>query len=171
MRQRMIGILVVAMILLLGIRGDVRSDTLTITEQQSTVRAGLDSKQAILTTASQGMTFALLETRQGRYKILPDGEREGWIVKTAGRVEQSTRPLQVAPATGQDVPRPSLYHQSWAVVVGVNRFRHPDIHALNYAVNDARAVAQALSSLGFPASNITLLLDAQATKQEVERLL
>src|SRR5438132_759468 len=123
MRQRMIGILVVAVILLLGTRGIVWSDTLTITARQITVRAGLDSKQAILTTVSQGMTFALLETRQGRYKILLDSGREGWIVRAAGPVEQGARPLQVAPAPGQDMPRPSLYHQSWAVVVGVNRFR------------------------------------------------
>ena len=64
-----------------------------------------------------------------------------------------------------------IYRQSWAVVVGVNRFRDPGIPTLQYAVNDARAIAQALEPLGFPRQHINLLLDAQATKSEVERLL
>jgi uncharacterized caspase-like protein len=43
--------------------------------------------------------------------------------------------------------------------------------SLHYATNDAQTVARALGSLGFPTSNITVLLDAQATKGEIERVL
>jgi formylglycine-generating enzyme len=57
------------------------------------------------------------------------------------------------------------------VIVGVNRFRDARIAPLNYATNDAQTVAKALGSLGFPASNITVLLDIQATKGEIERVL
>jgi hypothetical protein len=68
-------------------------------------------------------------------------------------------------------PGLALYAQSWAVVVGVDRFRDRGISRLQYAVNDARAVALALKGLGFPAENITLLLDERATRAEVERVL
>jgi formylglycine-generating enzyme required for sulfatase activity len=67
--------------------------------------------------------------------------------------------------------RPTLYRQSWAVVVGVDRFRDPKVSRLNYAVNDARTVARALIRLGFPEKNIILLLNEQATRREVERVL
>ena len=68
-------------------------------------------------------------------------------------------------------PGLALYAQSWAVVVGVDRFRDRGISRLQYAANDARAVALALKGLGFPAENITLLLDERATRAEVERVL
>jgi len=51
-------------------------------------------------------------------------------------------------------------------VVGINSYRHAD--ALNAAVADARAVADALPRLGF--QEVRLLLDGQATKAEFERI-
>lgn len=65
----------------------------------------------------------------------------------------------------------SLYGQSWAVVVGVDRFKQRTVSRLNYAANDARAVAKALVPLGFPEKNITMLLNEQATRGEIERVL
>jgi hypothetical protein len=70
-----------------------------------------------------------------------------------------------APADG------ALYGQSWAVVVGVDRFKHRTVSRLNYAANDARSVAKALVPLGFPEKNITMLLDEQATRGAIERVL
>ena len=60
---------------------------------------------------------------------------------------------------------------SWAVVIGVNTYQHPEIPALSYAVNDARSVAAALERLGFTAERVFLLLDAQATRQGIENVL
>lgn len=68
-------------------------------------------------------------------------------------------------------PAPSLYGQSWAVVVGVDRFKQRTVSRLNYAANDARSVAKALVPLGFPEKNITMLLNEQATRSEIERVL
>jgi len=65
----------------------------------------------------------------------------------------------------------SLYGQSWAVVVGVDRFKQRTVSRLNYAANDARSVAKALVPLGFPEKNITVLLNEQATRGEIERVL
>lgn len=80
-----------------------------------------------------------------------------------------------ARAQGREPPAPSttpgLYRDSWAVVVGINRFKGGRIARLNYAVNDARSVARALVPLGFPEKNITVLLDEQATRADVERVL
>src|SRR5437870_10872584 len=122
----------------------------------------------MLATIAQGATFALLETRKGWYKVLLDDGREGWVAQATAQV-QSGRGLGGVPPAGATPgalsgAAPSLYHQSWAIVVGVNRFRDPRITSLNYAVNDARAMAQTLETLGFPRQNVTLLLDTQATK-------
>jgi branched-chain amino acid transport system substrate-binding protein len=75
------------------------------------------------------------------------------------------RGIAVTPRAG------SLYAQSWAVVIGINRFRDARIPSLQYALNDAQSVARALIPLGFPEKNITLLLNEQASRREVERIL
>ena len=71
----------------------------------------------------------------------------------------------VDPATMRARVR-SLPGRAWALVIGINNYRHVD--PLNAAVNDARAVAEALPRLGF--QEVRLLLDEQATKAEFERL-
>jgi hypothetical protein len=54
------------------------------------------------------------------------------------------------------------YAQSHALVIGINRYENAG--PLGYAVNDANAVAAKLvSTFGFPAENVTLLLDEDAT--------
>lgn len=65
----------------------------------------------------------------------------------------------------------ALYANSWAVVVGINEFQNPKVSRLNYAVNDATSMAQALRALGFPPGNIIPLLNRQATRSEIERVL
>lgn len=78
------------------------------------------------------------------------------------------RDLHVLPAA------PGLeeaYQRSWAVVVGVDRFRDRRIPPLAYAVNDARSVAQALGPLGFPADNIIVLVNEDASRAGIERVL
>ena len=144
------------------------AETLTITVPQAVVRAGPDGKSAILTTVAQGATLALREAGSGGgYRVLLDDGREGWVAQAAARVEAERR----ISLTDTPAPQPGFYHQSWAVVVGVNRFRNRGITTLHYAVNDAQSVAKALTTVGFPAANITTLPDQQATKGEVERLL
>jgi uncharacterized caspase-like protein len=65
----------------------------------------------------------------------------------------------------------SLPGTSWAVVIGINAYQHPEIPALSYAVNDARSVAAALRGLGSAAERIFLLTDTQATRQGIETVL
>jgi hypothetical protein len=60
------------------------------------------------------------------------------------------------------------YHKSWAVVIGINNYNDSKWERLQYAVNDARAVEKLLRKQGF---DIILLLDSEATKQNIEHVL
>lgn len=72
------------------------------------------------------------------------------------------------PAKVERAPLPAApYGTSWALVVGINEYRHAD--PLNYAVNDARAVAAALPALGF--QRVRVLVDSEATKEAIERVI
>ena len=64
---------------------------------------------------------------------------------------------------------PGIYPNSWALVIGIDKYQ--SVPGLSYAVADARSVAAALPSLGFPKENIRLLVDGQATKRRIERVL
>jgi len=74
--------------------------------------------------------------------------------------------LAQAPGSGK-----RLYANSWALVVGINRYRSSKIPQLEYAEADARAMAKALGRLGFPKGNVRLLLGSKATRDEVIRIL
>lgn len=90
-----------------------------------------------------------------------------------GGVVLSLLLLSLAPGHSQTPPRPGpadllgAYGSSWALVVGVNRYERVRPR-LNYAVRDARAVAEALPNLGFPREQIRVLLDGEATKARIE---
>jgi formylglycine-generating enzyme required for sulfatase activity/uncharacterized caspase-like protein len=64
-----------------------------------------------------------------------------------------------------------FYGDSWAVVVGINDYQHPRIPKLRYAVNDARSVERALLAQGFRRDRIITLMERQATKTAIERVL
>jgi hypothetical protein len=62
-----------------------------------------------------------------------------------------------------------LYDNSWAVIIGVNDYdKWPD---LQYAVNDARVIRDRMMTLGFPNENISYIIDEEASKTNIERLL
>lgn len=54
----------------------------------------------------------------------------------------------------------------WAVVVGINTYQTAT--PLKYCVNDANDMVAALTAGGYPAANIKLLTDAQATKTAIQ---
>ena len=56
----------------------------------------------------------------------------------------------------------AFYAKSWAVVIGINAY--PNFPPLEYAVNDATAVATRLRSMGF---EVITLLDQEATKAKL----
>jgi formylglycine-generating enzyme required for sulfatase activity len=62
-----------------------------------------------------------------------------------------------------------FYADSWALVIGVNAYQKVSPR-LNYAVADARAIADALPALGFPKERTRVLLDGDATKAKIENV-
>ncbi len=64
----------------------------------------------------------------------------------------------------------SFYGNSWALIIGVNRYTDRRVPALQYAEEDAKAVRAALLRLGFPENNIRMLLGPKATRNAILRV-
>ena len=64
-----------------------------------------------------------------------------------------------------------LYPNSWALVVGVNRFKSEKVGPLGYAENDALAVGRTLRGLGFPQERTVLLRGDEATREAINQVL
>ena len=59
-----------------------------------------------------------------------------------------------------------IYRDSWALIIGINNYQH--MPKLNYAVNDAVSIKEMLmSSYDYKESNIKLILDDEATKDNI----
>jgi formylglycine-generating enzyme required for sulfatase activity len=90
--------------------------------------------------------------------------------KTEPRPAPGTpRAIDVQPVPG--VAAAAGYGESWAVVIGINDYRHARIDKLRYAVNDAQSVQRALLKLGWKREKIITLLDREATKASIEQTL
>lgn len=58
------------------------------------------------------------------------------------------------------------YGQSWALVIGIDKYQH--VSPLAHATNDAAAMATTLrDQFGFPESNLTILLDEDASAHRI----
>src|SRR5206468_11869863 len=101
------------------------------------------------------------------------------LLDGATKLTAYVAPRASAEATGRPSPRHvggtealaarvrGLGGAAWALVVGINAYHHAE--RLNYAVADARAVAVALPGFGF--ETVRLLLDDEATKGNIERVI
>ena len=62
----------------------------------------------------------------------------------------------------------NIYNESWALIIGINKYQNVDVDPLDYAVNDAVAVKEMLvDKYGFKEGNIRLILDEEATKDNI----
>ena len=80
--------------------------------------------------------------------------------------EGSQTPVPVAPPV-----KPGPVQQKWALVIGIGQFTDATIPQLNYTGADAAAFATALkdpSIGGFPADNVHVLTDKQATTKNIQ---
>jgi len=143
------GIILIVTLLFVLVNVAVAADTVAITARQTVVRAGPDSKQRILATVLQGTTLALLERRQGWYKVLLDDGQEGWVAQSAAQV-QNGRGIAVVPAGA------AAGTERTALVIG-NAAYSEDIGPLKNPGNDATDMAATLRQLGFA---VTLVRDA-----------
>jgi hypothetical protein len=107
------------------------------------------------------------ESAPGFEKLLADPRLRAAIVGDALPPEPRIPPGNMAAMT---TGGRTLYTNSWAVIIGIDRYQKPGLR-LRYAVNDARSIRDLMLRLGFPAENITLLLDEQATKRRIQEVL
>jgi hypothetical protein len=148
----------------------VAASTLTITAPQANVRAGPRLTSQVLTAVPQGAIFPVVASQSGWHQIRLEDGREGWVAASAVQVDQGSRALTTgAPPVAAAPLQPD--GTSWAVVIGINTYQHPEIPALSYAVKDARSIAAALTRLDFTSERLFLLLDTQATRQGIEHVL
>lgn len=106
---------------------------------------------------------------RGYQFVLWDGSAApiGGAAKVAGA---KAGPAKAVPDKPADHSSPSLYSESWAVVVGINDYAHWP--KLSYAVNDARAIRDSLiDRLGFRPERVRLLLDGEATRARIMEVL
>lgn len=98
-------------------------------------------------------------------------EAEGGAPKQAAPAKPppATRDISVGPAPV--VHGKALYANSWAAVIGINRYRHPGIKRLGGAVGDAQRIQATLLRLGFPAGQVFMLSGEEASKAAIENLL
>ena len=88
------------------------------------------------------------------------------LLPTVASLAQPAYGGQPPPGTGPAAPG-----ESWAVLIGINRYQHPRVPKLRYAVNDALALEQTLRARGFRPDRIVTLTDDKATKAAIEQLL
>lgn len=93
----------------------------------------------------------------------------------AASLTAASAPAAPAAPASAPLPEPPSAPQRWAVLVGINDYLHFDgveNGDLLGAVNDARSMADVLTARwGFPAGNVRLLLDAEASREGIREAL
>jgi uncharacterized caspase-like protein len=116
--------------------------------------------------------YALDKARFNGSEALDQGLNPLELATPASRgitAEEGPAPESSAPAV-----RPGPVQQKWALVVGIGHFTDSEIPRLNYTTADATAFADALKdpSIGqFPADNVHVLTDEQATTKNIKEQL
>ena len=140
------------------------AQSLTVRVPRGNVRARPEKTSPVIGNVRKGEQYPIEARRGDWFKILLETGREGWVFKSLVEVS-GKRTIGVVP-TAPAKPGSSPYGDSWAIVVGINRYRKPALR-LHYAVNDARSVTAALRKIGFPKNNIITLLDEGATARAI----
>jgi peptidoglycan/xylan/chitin deacetylase (PgdA/CDA1 family)/uncharacterized caspase-like protein len=108
-------------------------------------------------------------SKQGYTFMIFDGDRFVPAALSAQAKARSgdTQTAQTeAPNEIKDEIKSSYYHDSWAVVIGINDYQNWP--KLRYCVNDANSIEQILTSqYGFRQSNIIKLLNKDATRERI----
>jgi len=84
------------------------------------------------------------------------------ILSSVGHSENTVRGL----LRSSDISPTDIYNNQWALIIGINKYQ--DFPQLNYAVEDAKSMKTLLNTqYGFPEENILMLLDEDATKNNI----
>jgi hypothetical protein len=85
------------------------------------------------------------------------------------RAQEETRGVQIPAESPESGVRG--YSNRHALVIGIDEYEDPAYPDLGHAVADARAVAKTLvDRFGFEADHVRLMLNSDATKDEIERV-
>ena len=67
---------------------------------------------------------------------------------------------------GFSITTEDIYDNSWALIIGIDKYQN--VKKLNYAVDDAESIKEILNnSFHFPSDNISILINEEATKQNI----
>ena len=67
---------------------------------------------------------------------------------------------------GFSITTEDIYDDSWALIIGIDKYQN--VKKLNYAVDDAESIKEILEdSFQFPSGNISILINEEATKQNI----
>ena len=67
---------------------------------------------------------------------------------------------------GFSITTEDIYDNSWALIIGIDKYQN--VQKLNYAVDDAESIKEILEdSFHFPSDNISILINEEATKQNI----
>lgn len=80
-----------------------------------------------------------------------------------------TRGIKVVEMQDEKGQRFVAYENSYALIVGINKYQDTKIPTLNYAIEDARAIAELLQDLDFPKENIRIITNEQATLSRIKQ--
>lgn len=115
------------------------------------------------------------QTVQALPKLLTELDKQGYKVVTIEGKPFDTDKSSIKASKEKVIDKPAavesqLYGNSWALVVGVNKYQYwPQ---LSYAVNDAKGVADVLrKQYGFKSENIFELYNENATREKIAELL
>ena len=123
---------------------------LTVKVPKGSVRAGPGLKHEIIGEVKKGEKFQAIEKKEDWYRVFHEmSGREGWIFKTIVEVKGVKSISVVSPAGKNAEAKGILYNNSWALLIGINRYSRQDLR-LHYAVNDSRSIRKTLLRIGFP---------------------
>lgn len=115
------------------------------------------------------------QTVQALPKLLTELDKQGYKVVTIEGKPFDIDKSSIKSSKDKVIDKPSpvksqLYGNSWALVVGVNKYQYwPQ---LSYAVNDAKGVAEVLrKQYGFKSENIFELYNEDATREKIAEFL
>ncbi|MBO0861350.1 MAG: polysaccharide deacetylase family protein [Chloracidobacterium sp.] len=113
--------------------------------------------------SKQGYTFMIFDGDRFVPAALPAqaNARSGDPNTQSAQTAQSAAPNEI-----NEGVKKSHYHESWAVVIGINDYQNWP--KLRYCINDANSIEQILTSqYGFKQSNIIKLLNKDATRERI----
>ena len=150
-----------------------RGDTSQEAKSKVTLKAEADLELQIETNSESATVYGRLDEK------LPSSRVEGPAAERTTSVAVPSSPPVVPPPTGQTQAAnpavtgttiPGELVKKRALLVGINRYEHPEIQSLHGAVNDVNNMKKLLTTrFDFREPDLLVLTNEQATRDEILR--